>query len=389
MTDPTPDEALARWLDALAGCGAAAPTASEVVGLDDALGRVLGADVAARQDVPAARCAAMDGFAVASARAPAGELGPGAHLRVDTGQPLPDWADAVVRLEDARLRGDVLAAGVDVTPGLNVREAGEDIRRDTVVLRAGSRLDPYSLAVAAASGHTTLEVRARPLVAVLPTGDEVRAPGAIVGAGEVADANGPMLAALARDAGAQATRLPVCRDDPDALADAVAAACAGADVLLVVAGSSRGRRDHARTALDQVGRVIVHGVALRPARPVMLAVAGRCAVIGVPGYPVSAAVAFERFVRPLLDRLLGRAGAPLPSVPARLSGELRARPGPTVSVPVTVAPEADGLAAAPHSRRASALVALAASNGFVHTSEGGRVAAGARVDVVLHPWAPR
>jgi putative molybdopterin biosynthesis protein len=178
------------------------------------------------------------------------------------------------------------------------------------------------MAALAAAGHHTMRVRRQPVVAILPTGDEVRPFGAVLAPGEVLDTNSLMLAGMTEEAGGEVLRLPIAPDRPDQIAAAVAQAALRADVVLVIAGSSAGRGDHTAAVVRRLGRIAVHGVAMRPGHPVLLGVLSGdrpVPVVGVPGYPASAERAFACFVRPLLRRVLATAGPPAEGgVPARL-----------------------------------------------------------------------
>jgi len=341
---PGPQDAYARWLDACASAGWINALVAEQVPVGGALGRVAAAQVRARWPVPRYACAAMDGIAMAAgsvaalADAPGpGRLGPSSFAWIDTGDPIPPGLDTVVQRERVELGADgsVLVTG-PVPAGLNVRARGEDFPAGQLLIPAGRRLRPADLAVAAAAGYPVLEVVRRPVVAVIPTGDEVRPAGTVLRPGEVTDSNSLMLAARASERGAQARVGEVQPDRPGAIVAAVMDAAVAADLVLVIAGSSVGRRDHAADVLTRVGGLAVHGVAVRPGHPVLLgyAVAGReragreragreragreragreqagrpeavVPVIGVPGYPLAAAVIFELFAVPLIAALQG------------------------------------------------------------------------------------
>ena len=264
--------------------------------------------------MPAYRAAAMDGIAVQAAdtdratpRQPA-RLLPTQFDLVDTGDLMPHRRDAVIMREHVRLADDGGAEiDISVLPGRHVRPIGEDIQAGRLLLPAGHRIRPVDVAALAAAGHHTIRVRRRPVVAVLPTGDEVRPVGTVLAPGEVLDTNSLMLAGMVEEVGGEALCLPIAPDCPDQLGAAVAQAAQRADVVLVIAGSSAGRGDHTATAVRRLGRIAVHGVAMRPGHPVLLGVlTGQrpVPVVGVPGYPASAERAFACFVGPLLRQML-------------------------------------------------------------------------------------
>ena len=264
-------------------------------------------------------------------------------------------------------------------PGAHVRPAGEDVAAGAVVIDAGERLGPYDLALAAAVGHAALPVRVQVPVAIIPTGDELRAPGARLAPGEIADSNSIMLAARLREQGVPAHVLGAVRDDPVALEAAVRSAVEAYRVVLVLAGSSKGTRDHTARVLERCGTLAVRRVALRPAHPVLLGAVGSRAVVGVPGYPVSAALTLERFVLPLLDRLSARR-RPAVTLRVRLTAELHPRRDSEVVVPLVLQPGDDGIPlGVPQSRRGGALSGLARAGAMLRLPAGGAVVAAGSV----------
>ena len=370
--DLLPDEALAAWMALLADRGALEPEPVLEAPLAEALGAVAGADVPALHDNPPHRCAAMDGFAVRAASTTGAPvvLPAGACAVIDTGQPVGDEWDAVVPVEETAADPGGVLMRHQVAPGRHVRPAGEDVTAGTRIIAAGARLRPYDLGLAAACGHRTLPVRRAPAVAVLPTGDELRPAGTPPARGETADANSVMLAARLREEGAPVRVLPIAPDDPSALEPAVRAAAAEHRVVLVLAGSSRGTRDHTRAVIERCGTLAVCGVASRPAHPVLLGAVGATAVVGVPGYPVSAALTVERFVLPVLDRLVCRSRA-VQTVQVRLAAEVLSRRDAEVVVPLALLPQDGGPPlGVPQSRRGGALAGLARSGALLRVPAG-------------------
>jgi putative molybdopterin biosynthesis protein len=371
---PSPQEAYARWLGACASAGWRGALATEPVPVADALGRVTVAQVRARWPVPRSACAAMDGIAIA-ARSVADlaaepgqvELEASSFTWVDTGDPIPEGMDTVVERErvEPGPGGGVQISG-PVPPGLHVRAEGEDFPAGQVLIPAGHRLRPVDLAVAAAAGHAALDVARRPVVVIIPTGDEVRPAGAPLGPGEVTDSNSIMLASRASQSGAEAVVSIVQPDRAGVIAAAVTSAARAADLVLVIAGSSAGRSDHTADVLAQVGGVAVRGVAVRPGHPVLLGHAavrrerpghqraepgagqdrpGRAGgaapvvpVIGVPGYPLAAAVIFELFAAPLIAALQGAPPASRVVQWARLACDWTSSADVEDWVPVSLSP---------------------------------------------------
>jgi putative molybdopterin biosynthesis protein len=460
---PAPRIAFERWAQALTRAGWPVPggavpggavpgdavpgeETAERVPVGEALGRVTAAPVVARWPSPRSDCAAMDGIAVRAAdlaAAPAADavaggpgdagdalvrLAAGAFDWIDTGDLMPDGADTVVMREWLLPQADgsvLVSVSVSVSaaagrgsgarpdpraaPGRNVRAAGEDFAAGDVLVPAGRRLRPGDLAAAAASGHATVAVTPSPVVAIIPTGDEIRPLGAALRRGDITDTNSVMLAARCRQLGAVPLVSAVVPDDPDALAAELRHASAAADLVLVVAGSSRGRGDHTAAVLAQVGGVAVAGVALRPGHPTLLGHAKRpeagdgqagpgqggvreraghlpgiAPVAGLPGYPLAAAVAFELFAVPLLAAVTGQAPAAV-RVRARLDRDWSSPADVEDWVLVTLGPAGPGglPSATPARRGAGSISQLARADAWWPIPAGqGTFTAGAAIDVI-------
>lgn len=290
---------------------------TEVVPLEAALDRVTARPVFARLSSPHYHACAMDGVALAAtatvlARESAPvelQLGSEAIL-VDTGDPLPAATDAVVMIEDVEVRGERVAIRTAVAPWTNVRPIGEDIVATEAVVPARRLLGPAELAAIASAGIVEIPVVRIPRVGIITTGDELVDPGVAVPArGSIVDSNGVLLAAAVRRYGGEPVRYPAVRDDPKLIGAAVDRALAGCEVVVVNAGSSAGSEDHTAAVFAQRGEVVVHGVAIRPGHPMVVAVSGRTPLLGIPGYPVSAAICADLFLRPLIERLAHRDAA--------------------------------------------------------------------------------
>jgi molybdopterin molybdotransferase len=309
------------------------PLTAEVVPLTGLVGRILAEPVVSLVNVPGFARAAMDGYAVRAedtfgaepgnprplvvlgesfpARPYAGDVGPGRAVRIMTGAPVPDGADAVLPAEAVEgLDGGRVLARDSVPPGRHVGRVGEDVAVGREVLPAGRRLRPQDVGLLAAIGMASAAVVRRPRVAILATGDELLPPGSVPQGYRIVDSNSPMLAALvARDGGLD---LPPCR-----LADRYetvryAIATSEAELVLVTGGSSVGAEDHAPRAVVEVGELAVHGVALRPASPTGLGfLPGDRVVVLLPGNPVSCLCAYDLFAGRAVRRLGGR-GPDLP-----------------------------------------------------------------------------
>jgi molybdopterin molybdotransferase len=311
------------------------PLGTELVAIDAALDRVLATDIATGQDVPPFACSAMDGFAIhagpagrtlrvvgeSRAGAPSDrELQRGEAIRISTGAAVPHGADAVIRQEDVDSAGDnEVTLGAETAPGENIRDAGDDMRAGETVLTAGTSVGVPELGVAVAAGAGELTVSRRPRVAIVSTGDELRAPGEPLGPGEIHNSNAITLAALAARCGAVTTTVTRVRDDRGATEEALSHALDEADVLVVSGGVSVGPHDHVKLALEALGvEQRFWRVALQPGKPTWFGTRGGKLVFGLPGNPVSAVVTFTLFVRPALAALQGAAQERGPRATAEL-----------------------------------------------------------------------
>jgi molybdopterin molybdotransferase len=345
-----------------------APVAeTEQATLRGALGRVLARDVVAGLDLPPFDNSAVDGFAVRHRDlAPGGEtrlaivdrvtagaaaarpLRPGEAIRIFTGAPMPQGADTVFMQEDVRVDGDAVVVPAGLKLGANRRLAGEDIARNALALPAGRRLAARDLALAAAIGVTTLDVRRRLRVAIFSTGDEVVEPGAPRGPSAIYDANRYLLAGLLQSFGADITDLGILPDAPGKLGPALRAAAGGHDLVLTSGGVSTGEADHVRTAVETIGKLVFWRVAIKPGRPVAMGVipgekpGTAAAFAGLPGNPAAVFVTFVRVVRPLLLRLAGAEPAALAPLPVRAAFAYRKRSGRREYVRVALRTGADG-----------------------------------------------
>jgi molybdopterin molybdotransferase len=314
----------------------------ESVAIDDALHRVLAADVRAASDVPPFPCSAMDGYALRAgpahrrlaivgesrAGAPSDHaLGDGEAIRVSTGAAIPAGATAVIPQEDVDPDGGAEPVAIvtrqESPAGAHIRGAGEDMRDGTVVLSAGRRLGPIELGAAVAAGAGSLRVAHRPRVAVLCTGDELRAPGEPLGPGEIHNSNAPMLTGLASAAGAITSPAGRLLDDREATIDGIGAAIADSDAVILTGGVSVGPHDHVKPALSALGvREVFWSVALQPGKPTWFGVAADgTLVFGLPGNPVSAVVTFSLFVAPALAAMQGTPAPEPPRATALLGVE--------------------------------------------------------------------
>jgi molybdenum cofactor synthesis domain-containing protein len=413
----TLDEARAQMLDGLSALTA------QPVPLEAALGRVLAEPIESRLTLPPWDNSAMDGFAVRSAdvlgasrdrptklkvigEAAAGrsatvELTPGTAIRILTGAPLPDGADAVVPVEDtdapmgAAALPETVLIEASRPVGAHVRRVGSDLREGYPLLAAGKTLSAAALAVAAAGGHAELTVHRAPRIAILATGDELAPVGTPLTADQIPDSNSVGLAAQGSESGAEVRSLGIASDELADVVDRLRVGLAWADVIVVSGGVSVGAHDVVRDAFATVGQVDLWRIAVQPGKPLAFGRApaagreGEVLMFGLPGNPVSSFVTFELFVRPVLRRLAGHSDLiARESVLATLTEQVTKSPGRRAFLRVRLERNGEGAWAASLAggQDSHVLSALAAANGLAIVSEDDdSLPAGAQVEVIRLP----
>lgn len=402
-------EAKTRFRDALQEKNLWGVLADEDIQLDEsAVGRVLSAPIWAKISSPNYNASAMDGFAVRSpdtkqallTNAISLEIGNQA-VYVDTGDPLPDWADGVIPIEnvepidisgnpaaDAR-HPHAIRVRAAVTPWNHVRTMGEDIVATELVIPAGHVLRPVDLGAIAACGHDKIRVSQRPIVAIIPTGNELVAVGQPIEEGQIIEFNSIVLAAQIESWGGQPQRHKITADEFDSIQRVVEEASQTCDLILLNAGSSAGSEDYSAEVIASLGELLVHGVAVRPGHPVILGVIENATrsvpIIGVPGYPVSAALTGEIFIEPLLAKWLGRSPFEPTSIRAKITRKVVSPAGDDDYMRVAVGKVGDHYLAAPLSRGAGVITSLVEADGIAILPRGIQgLPAGAEVDVRLY-----
>ena len=367
---------------------------AETIPIERARGRITAAPVWARVSSPHYDSAAMDGVAVRAAdtvgatetsplRLAVGEQA----VWVDTGDPMPPDFDAVIMVEVVEeVDVDKLAIRAPVAPYQHVRPLGEDIVATELVLPENHLLRPVDLGACAAAGLDALAVRRRPRVAVIPTGSELVPVGSALKPGDIVEFNSLVLAGMIEEWGGEPTRLTSVPDDYDVLKSVIRQAAADYDVVVVNAGSSAGSEDYTAQLVEGLGELLVHGVAVRPGHPVVLGIVGadKTPLLGIPGYPVSAALTCELFVKPLIERRLGMPSAARPVVNAAITRKTLSPMGEDEFVRVRLGRVGDRLVATPIQRGAGVIMSLVRADGIVKIprfSEG--LDAGAQVSVEL------
>ena len=335
------------------------PSSTEEVPLAEAAGRVLAADAVARRSQPPFPASAMDGYAVragdarASARltvvgeSKAGDgapraIGPGEALRIFTGAPVPEGADSILIQENAKRDGDTVEVVEAPTAWSYIRPAGLDFG-EGFRLAAPRRLNPRELALLAAMNVATLTVSRRPVVALIPTGDELVAPGEAPGPGQIVSSNDIGLAATLRAAGAEPLRCAIARDTRESLLAALEEACE-ADFIVTLGGASVGDHDLVAGVFGDAGMELdFYKIAMRPGKPLMAGRIGGRVMLGLPGNPVSAMVCAEVFLRPAVDAALGLPAGPRETRTAFLSHDLPENGPREHYMRAVVGPAADGM----------------------------------------------
>jgi len=328
----------------------------ESVSLNRADGRILARDILAPLPLPPFTNSAVDGYAVrggdlpqrdgqafqitgrVQAGASAGEaVQPGHAVRIFTGAPMPDGADTVFMQEDVRIDDAgrvVLPAGLK--PGANVRPAGEDIALGYAALKAGSRLRPQDVALAAAFGLTDVDVTRRLRVAVFSTGNELVSPGGPRAASQLFDSNRFMLTAMLARLGCDVSDLGIIRDDRAALTYGLKKVAGAHDLILTTGGVSTGEEDHVKASVESAGSLVLWRMAIKPGRPVAMGIIGGTPLIGLPGNPVASFVTFVHVVRPTVLALMGATQQPLLPMPVRSAFAYKKKIGRREYVRVTL-----------------------------------------------------
>jgi molybdopterin molybdotransferase len=411
------DDALQRVLAAVS------PLEPESLPILDAIGRVTAADLIAPVDIPPFRNSAMDGYAVraadtsgaaaerpvrlsvtgqiAAGQAARGAVGAGTAIRIMTGAPMPDGADAVIRFEETDevaygpLRGqraprDWIGITRTAKPLDNVREAGEDICRGSIAILAGTELRAAEIGVLASLNLAEVSVHRRPRVGILSTGNEVVDIGPPLQPGQIRNSNSYTLAALVLQAGGEPVRLGVARDDHDDLVAKLAAG-SGLDLLVTSGGVSLGDYDIVKDVMRSEGEIAVWQVRMKPGKPLAFGRIGSTPILGLPGNPVASAVSFEQFAKPAILRMLGKRTVGSPTIEAVLTERIdnrghrrhyvRARVERSPEHGFTVRPAGD--------QGAGVLSSLSRANALLIVPEHLEVAEiGSRLQVQLVDWSP-
>ena len=392
LTDIPLDEALQRFFSALEPIGGLEPSPAETVTLDRAIGRVTAEPIWAKLSSPHYDSAAMDGVAVrAQDTVGATETSP-IRLKVgeqvawlDTGDPLPPGFDAVIMIEVIHeIDETIIEIMAPVAPYQHVRTLGEDIVATELLLPENHKLRPVDLGACAAAGLTQIPVRRHPTVTVIPTGSELVPVGTPLKPGDIIEFNTLMLAEMIVQWGASATRWPSVPDDYDQLRSSLLKAVEASDIVVINAGSSAGSEDYTAQLVEELGQLLVHGVAVRPGHPVVLGIVKKKPVLGIPGYPVSAVLTCELFIKPLVERKLGVLVPERDQIKANITRKVLSPMGEDEFLRVRLGRVSQKMVATPMQRGAGVITSLVRADGLVlipRFSEG--LEAGQEVSVEL------
>jgi putative molybdopterin biosynthesis protein len=352
----------------------------EEIPIDDALDRITAEPIFAKISSPHYHASAMDGICVraedtfgatefvgkklslADSDAPAA----GAFKYVDTGNALPAWANAVIMIEKVhQLDTTTIEIFESVAPWNHVRLVGEDVVATELLLPRAHRLRPYDLGALLASGHTTVRVKARPRVGIIPTGDELIQPGEEAKPGAVIDFNSAVLAAFVREWGGMPVKYPRAKDDPALLKAALQLAIDECDLVTIIAGSSAGEHDLTADVVADAGELLAHGIDVMPGKPAVLGQAAGKPVLGVPGYPVSAIVIAREILRPALEKFLSVASPTYPAVRAIVPRKIASHLGLEEFIRVTLGRVSKKLVAVPLARGAGVITTMVHADGLM------------------------
>jgi molybdopterin molybdotransferase len=376
------DDAIGSWFSKVQFCKPVAVNAS----IHEALNCVLVEDLVASEDLPRYDKSAMDGYAVRSVDLVGASqfqptvlqltqevVGKNQAKPIWTGNPIPDGADSVIMLENIQKKDGAIEVWSQLTPGSNVSRKGEDIKQGEVAAKAGTRLNPYHIGLAAALGVNGPKVAKAPKIAIIPTGNELAEIGEKRSNNQIYDSNKIMISAMCQELGAQTTDYGITKDNVVEIAEKIKNALETNDAVITTGGTSVGGLDLVPDAvrkLDKFG-VVVHGVALRPAMPTALGVLGGKPVLILSGNPVAAVIGFEVFGRPLICKMLGMSQTELrPVVTAKLTKRVTSALGRKTYVRVHLTLKQGELIANPVSAKGSGSIStMTKSNGYLIVDE--------------------
>ena len=399
-------EVLTKWLSRFDFEESGRPLSGEIIQVKDSIGRITAEAIVAKISSPFYHSSAMDGYAVrfvdtfgASETSPKRLRTEEQAVYVDTGDPMPDGFNAVIMIEDvnivgAKSKGQSAKSEKDeseyieiispATPWQNVRVIGEDIVATELILPENHRIRPVDTGAMLAAGYTEVAVRRKPKVVVIPTGTEIIEPGTELKKGDIIEFNSRILGGLVSEWGGNAVRFRIVPDRFDEIKKAILDALGMGDMVVVNAGASAGSEDFTARAVRDLGDVLLHGVNIKPGKPVILGWVRGKPVLGIPGYPVSAFITFHLFAKPLIYKWQGLEVEKPEMIRAKISRQVASALGQEEFLRVKIGKVGNNLIATPISRGAGVLMSLVRADGFVRIpamSEG--IGSGTEVDVEL------
>ncbi len=403
-------EALTKWLSRFDSEESGRPLPGEIIHVKDTLGRITAEAIIAKISSPFYHSSAMDGYAVrfvdtfgASETSPKRLRTEEQAVYVDTGDPMPDGFNAVIMIEDVNIirnaecgmrnadysefrnpKSDFIEIISPATPWQNVRVIGEDIVATELILPENHRIRPVDTGAMLAAGYTEVAVRRKPKVVIIPTGTEIVEPGTELKKGDIIEFNSRILGGLVSEWGGNAVRFRIVPDRFDEIKKAILDALGMGDMVVVNAGASAGSEDFTARAIRELGDVLLHGVNIKPGKPVILGWVRGKPVLGIPGYPVSAFITFHLFAKPLIYKWQGLEAEKPEMIRAKISRQVASALGQEEFLRVKVGKVGNNLIATPISRGAGVLMSLVRADGFVRIpamSEG--IGSGTEVDVEL------
>ena len=398
------DEALKKWTDKFIEKNINKPLEGEQIKVIDSLGRITAEPVFAKISSPFYHSSAMDGYAVKFADTIGASEStlktlkiPDQAVDVSTGDPIPDGFNAVIMIEDVNLirTSDIrhqtsetptesIEIITSVTPWQHIRTVGEDIVITELILPENHKIRPIDIGAMLAGGLTEIKARKKPKVVIIPTGSEIVEPGSNLIKGNIIESNSRILAGLVSEWGGEPIRFSIVPDNIKAVKEALLKATQIADLVVINAGASAGRKDFSSTAIGDLGEIILHGLNIKPGKPAILGWINNKPVLGIPGYPVSAYITFEIFAKPIIYTWQGIEIKESETLKAKLSRPIASTLGMEEFIRVKVGKVGDNIIASPVSRGAGILMSLVRADGFVRIpamSEG--IGAGTEVEVKL------
>lgn len=386
-------EALEIWIDKLSSEGKLNPLPSEKIKVIDSLGRITAEPVIAKISSPFFHSSAMDGYAVkfvdtfgASERSPKKlKIGEQA-VYVDTGDPLPDGFNAVIMIEDVNIIGEneYIEIIAPATPWQHVRVVGEDIVVTDLIIPENQRIRPIDIGAMLAGGHTEINVRRKPKVTIIPTGTEIVEPGTELKKGDIIEYNSRILGGFVNEWGGEYIRHQIIPDNLKYIKEAILKVHEISDLIVINAGASSGSEDFTARAISELGEIILHGVNIKPGKPIILGWVRGKPVLGIPGYPVSAYITFNLFAKSLIYKWQGLDLKEPEILRAKMSRQIASTVGQEEFVRVKVGKVGNNFIATPISRGAGLIMSLVKADGFVRIpamSEG--IGSGTEVNVEL------